>query len=359
MVPHAGWPGFRNLIMATEHCPSCGSMRVEGDPHCQVCGHTFAPKRPPVLEVRPTPSEPPAAKPRRTGPILVVAGVILALGGGVAVISQAPDDEGGSPSESTTADGDSGVGSSVTPVESGTWVGDAGADSIALSLDIDGGSASGILRVRQQSGAIGSWYVSGSDDDGTLQLSPGDWIAQPARWSQAGLDVVHYADGSLQGTTSGGKSVDLEQISTGTPDAAAVSADWRNALAMDESTAEQVLQQRRDEGAGARDSLSGYWVPQVASGCQGLNAGQSPLTDASILSTHARLDQEIAAITVAWDDIATSEPENCPGTTMWVSLVPKTFNSADAALRWCHAHSDSCAARYIVRRGVSGTKIVY
>lgn len=374
--------------MAIEKCPECGNRRVEDEAHCPMCGYTFPvkakppvtpdpPPRPvspvtPVGEGNSTASQLPVTTRTKRSTVPVVLGavvlLVIASGAGVAALSNSGSTGNSGSAASGTNSKQSGsdgpqngatADSSVSPAESGTWIGDAGSDTIALSLGVDDGEASGVFRVRKSTGAVGSWYVSGTDDAGNLQLSPGDWISQPSGWSAAGLDLTHYDDGSMDGQTTGGESVTLERISTGTPDAAAVSDDWRNALAMDEATAEGVLEDRRQQDADTRDSLDGYWVAQVASGCEGLTTDQWPLTNASILATHARLEQEIGAITVAWEDIATSQPENCPGTTMWVSLVPKQFSSSAAALRWCHSNSDSCAARYIVPRGVEGTKIEY
>lgn len=366
--------------MATEECPECGSRRLEGSTHCPACGHAFPEKPQPapssVLGQAAEPANtvaeesftarPVPAQKQRNKAVPVIGGLVLVLvlaAVGAAALSSSGSSGGGSQASGSQAHEQAPEDtSSATPVESGTWIGEAGTDNIALSLSLDADQASGILRVRKASGAVGSWYVDGSDQAGDLQLSPGAWISRPSGWSAAGLHLVHHADGSMDGSTSGGKSVTLEQISTGMPDATAVADDWRNALAMDESTAQNTLEQRRQEAASTRDGMDGSWVAQVASGCEGLTTQQWPLTNASILATHARLDQELGAITVAWDDIATSSPENCPGTTMWVSLVPKEFNSAHAALRWCYANTDftdSCAARYIVPRGVAGTKIEY
>ena len=351
--------------MADQQCPDCGARRQGKDPHCQGCGHTFVELPLPEPGV---PSPPPSAGRGGRRSVMVIGGLVAVLAVGVGAALVLPDSESGttvqdSPAEqgNTQQAAQGNTQQAVQPVtlESGTWSGEEDSSSVALSLEVAGGDATGVFRVRTQSGVVGSWNVTGQVDNGTLTLEPGSWISRPDGWSQESLQLQVGADGSLEGTTGDGDSANMRLVTKGVPDAQAVAADWRVALAMPEEQARGVLEQRRDEGSSSRDSLNGAWVTQVASGCEGLDQGSWDLTASSILASNARLDQELGAITVRWEDIATSSPENCPGTDMWVALVPQRFASSEAALRWCWKRADSCAARYIVPRGQKGTEIAY
>ena len=343
--------------MDDQQCPVCGARRSGKEPHCQGCGHTF---------VELTPTEPNVPSPQPSGgrdgrrAVMVIGGLAAVLAVGVGAARVLPDSGSNAPAQDSAAaqGNDQQVAQPVT-LESGTWSGDMDASGVALSLDVADGDATGVFRVRTQSGVVGSWNVKGEVDNGILTLEPASWISRPDGWSQETLQLQVGTDGSLEGTAGNRDSVNMQLVTKGVPDAQAVAADWRAALAMPEDRARDALEQRRDDGSTTRDSLNGAWVPQVASGCEGLDQGSWDLTASSILASNARLDQELGAITVRWEDIATSSPENCPGTDMWVALVPRRFASSEAALRWCWRRTDSCAARYIVPRGRKGTDIAY
>lgn len=348
--------------MAEQLCPVCGARRVGGESHCRSCAYAYAVSPSPNLQgsARAEPGTTPPAPHDRRLPLLLVGGVAaaVALGAGVLLAFR---DSGASPPVPAATGASETVQQAATVVDigSGTWSGDMGADGAALSLEVIDGDARGVYRVRTSSGVVGSWNVTGVVDAGSLTLEPGAWISRPSGWSAQSVQLQGGSDGSLEGTASNGDSVRLRLISSGVADAQAVDADWRAALAMTEEQSRAVLEQRRSDGSSARDSLNFAWVPQVASGCEGLDQGSWNLTASSILASNARLSEELGAITVRWDDIATSRPDNCPGTDMWVALVPRRFGSSKAALDWCWRNADSCAARYVVPRGQKGTEIAY
>lgn len=262
----------------------------------------------------------------------------------------------------------------------GVWVGEAYFSDapprqrnydLALRLESDGtGSVDGQLRFRNaKTGVSGSWAVYGQSADGQLTLTPSDWISKPnPDWSREGLQVSMLSTGDLSGEAlnefesfSDGQ-VNLELISQEPVDTYSVGADWRVALVAPEKGALEMLEAMRDNDLSTRDTLDGTWVPQVSSGCQGLKTELGSVTAASILATHARAMQEFGAITVTWDDVGTTVPEACPNDTMWVALVPETFQRASGAKRWCTSNGysgGSCAARYLVPRGSRGTDIEY
>lgn len=337
-------------------CPVCRAHRVGAEAHCQGCGHTYVEVDQWHPDVQ-LPSGSALPRGHRTRwPVLVVGALLAAAALGTGAFA-AISDEG--PTLPNVGRDSAGQTPETTPLRSGTWSGEMGSDDVALALDVAGNVAKGVYRVRTAQGVVGSWMVAGTSENGELNLKPDSWISRPNGWSRGTLRLQRGPDDSLQGSSSGGDKVDLRLIGTGVPDAETVAADWRTALAMTEDQARKVLEQRRVEGKTARDSLNGAWVAQVASGCEGLDQGSWVLTASSILATGARLGQDLGAITVRWDDIATSEPGNCPGTDMWVSVVPRRFASSKAALRWCWRNADSCAARYIVPRGQKGTRIAY
>lgn len=242
---------------------------------------------------------------------------------------------------------------------------------VTLRLEGQGdGSVDGQVRYRNSStGVVGAWQVSGESYDGQISLVPGSWIGRPnSQWSRESLELTQGVDGALSGSAtneydmSATGSVELDMVAQTTVDEDSVAQDWRVALVAEEDNALDMLDQMREQDVAVRDSLDGYWVPQVSSGCQGLRTALGPLMASSILATHASALQEYGAITVTWDDVGTEPPEACPNDTMWVALVPETFSKAAGAKRWCTANGfvgGSCAARYLVPRGQRGTDIEY
>lgn len=242
---------------------------------------------------------------------------------------------------------------------------------VTLRLEGQGdGLVDGQVRYRNSStGVVGAWEVEGQDLDGLISVSAGDWIGRPSRdWSRENLELTQNADGSLTGSatneydasTSG--TVELDLVAQAPVDSDSVGQDWRVALVAAESDAISMLDEMRQQDLAVRDSLDGYWVPQVSSGCQGLKTSLGPLMASSILATHANAMQDYGAITVTWEDVGTEPPEACPNDTMWVALVPETFSKAAGAKRWCTSNGftgGSCAARYLVPRGQRGTDIEY
>jgi hypothetical protein len=258
---------------------------------------------------------------------------------------------------------------------SGVWYGSAqfpDAPSRQREFDVAvGASDSGrgmtwMVRFRStDTGKSGSWRAEGKVDGRALILKPAEWVGKQQGWQRVRLQLSAEPDGGLTGTGQKGRyfgDVTLERIASGEITSDSLASDWRVAYALDEVQAISMLQQRLAAGLEVRDSLDYKWVPQVGSGCQGLPTSLGRLTSASILASHARLNSEVGAVTLTWDQIGTTTPDACPKETMWMAVVPRPFDSAAGAKSWCRSNGftgGSCAARYLVPQGSKGTTIKY
>lgn len=332
---------------------------------------------------------------RRPAIALIAAAAILAAGAVGAALVFVLNDSGGSdpveasgdeplretaansPSPQSTTRAPQPVFDPEEPGSAAVWSGDikypsgGGNYNATLRLKADrGGSVSGQVRMTNSASATtGTWQVKGEGKGGEIVLNPGAWITQPdGDWKREGFRLTLGADGRLTGRSvpeqSGGSTGDvgLSLIAKGAPDADAVAADWRVALVVPDDDAETMLKSIRAQDGARRDGLTGSWVPQISSGCRGLQTATGPLTASSILARSARYAQEHGAITVAWEDVGTTSPDACPTSTMWLVLVAAPSTDAAGALDWCSRAGmgkDDCAARYLVARGQSGTDIEY
>ncbi len=346
--------------MHEQVCSQCGGKRASTDLVCPLCG--FEAVAPAASDPVAAPVQAPAVKGRSwiawvAGfAVLIAAAALIGprLGGGQQSARTSSSATAKHPSAREVA-----AGSTAPDLGSGAWSGDLGDGSLSLSLDVSGDSGSGLAHLFENNRA-GTWEVSASENEGVWTIAPTGWVAQPPTWKQAPtLEVSVRPDQGLDGETRSGRPISLDQVADGALDADAVDANWRSALAMDEDTAGAILADRSQAALPVRDGLDYTWVPQVASGCQNLTTLDYPLTDAAILASNARLSQDYDAITVAFEDISVKPPTVCPGTPMYVSLIPKSYDSARGALAWCHRHDESCAARYVVPRGERGTDIRY
>lgn len=382
--------------MQLELCPICRTPRRDDASHCELCAYEFAapePKESPVVEpaaqvatsrdcvssTQAPPSGPPAAgnatqgqKAKRRWPAVigglavlgVLAGVgVVASGGLLAGNGSSPDGQGAA----ATGDG--------TLSDPGVWYGSATFDSapsddqefdVAVGLQDGGGAVSGMVRFRSvATGRSASWRTKARVQGQSIVLKPGAWVSRQSGWSRSTLTLTSQADGAATGSADsddGSGEVSLQRIADGPVTAESLATDWRVAYALDEQDAAAQLQDRRSAGLQVRDDLDYSWVPQVGSGCEGLPTSLGRLTSASILASHARLESEAGAVTLAWSDIGTETPEACPTQTMWIAIVPETFQSAAGAKRWCRENGfagGSCAARYLVPQGSRGTRIEY
>lgn len=399
--------------MAGISCTKCGAPSLPSDKFCTTCGAVLAaakaatspdqdPGRPttslpanssaPVHQ--PSDSVPRQPHPSRWPVYAVVAVVLAALGVGAVWMSTASskDETNVADNPQLNVDGGQEVAGDVAeqdvtkpvnlqdPGGAGVWAGEAfypdaprRQQDYEVTLRLEGrgdGAIDGQVRYRNsRTGVVGAWKVAGQDIDGAISVSPGNWIGRPdSQWSREGLELTQASDGTLTGSAtdeyddSSSGTVDLRLVAAASVDSDSIGRDWRAALVAPEPVALSMLNQMRQEQLKVRDSLDGYWVPQVSSGCQGLRTALGPMMASSILATHARAGQDYGAITVTWDDIGTEPPEACPNDTMWVALVPETFSKASGAKNWCTSNGftgGSCAARYLVPRGKRGTDIEY
>jgi hypothetical protein len=386
------------LTFTTGPAVSTVTRGSSSQPPRPAAGRTEA-AQPNTLTI-PSPSSPQPRKESRWPMYAVVAVLVAAVGLGFFWFSGSRDsgdvetagqssgqeasgdqqDSTGDQEESTTQTG------ATVPVDlaengaAGVWTGQAYYPDapgkqrnyeVTLRLEGQGdGSVDGQMRYRNSStGVVGAWQVSGESYNGQISLVPGSWIGRPnSQWSRESLELTQGVDGALSGSAtneydlSATGSVELDVVAQTPVDEDSVAQDWRVALVAGEDDALDMLDQMREQDLAVRDSLDGYWVPQVSSGCQGLRTAFGPLMASSILATHASALQKYGAITVTWDDVGTEPPEACPNDTMWVALVPETFSKAAGAKRWCTANGfvgGSCAARYLVPRGQRGTDIEY
>lgn len=346
----------------------------------------------------PAPSSPRERRDSRWPVYALIAVVVAAVGIGIAWIAgngsgdetelaQSSDSDVVSGQEGDTSVGEDGTAvvssgpvSLQEPGAAGVWTGEAFYPDapprqrnyeVTMRLEAQGdGLVDGQVRYRNSStGVVGAWQVEGQDLDGQISVSAADWIGRPSpSWSRENLELTQNADGSLTGSAtneydaSASGTVELDLVGQAPVDSDSVGQDWRVALVAPESDAINMLDEMRQQDLAVRDSLDGYWVPQVSSGCQGLKTSLGPLMASSILATHANAMQDYGAITVTWEDVGTEPPEACPNDTMWVALVPETFSKAAGAKRWCTSNGytgGSCAARYLVPRGQRGTDIEY
>ena len=143
------------------------------------------------------------------------------------------------------------------------------------------------------------------------------------------------------------------------------------ALALTAAQAAARLQQMRTDDAASVAALTGDWVPQVSSKCQGLtvrlHADLAPggalvpsVSSQQILGLHIVMRERYAAVTTTSTDLGvrSSSPPRCKGGTLWMLLVPTPFGTSYDALSWCSSSGfapQECGARYVVGPGESGT----
>jgi hypothetical protein len=108
------------------------------------------------------------------------------------------------------------------------------------------------------------------------------------------------------------------------------------------------------------------WTPQVSSKCVGIPVDIEPkwipdgITDTQsvtiqqILAFNLSLHQRFGAITVLQTQIGmgSDSPASgaCKGRTVWMSIVPKAFTTAQGATTWCGINvppADECQARLV------------
>jgi hypothetical protein len=150
-----------------------------------------------------------------------------------------------------------------------------------------------------------------------------------------------------------------------------------DALALADERAIDELNLEADESAQRVPALQGSWVPQVSSKCVGIPVDIGPdwfpdgmddtphITIQQLLAFHLSMSQHFGALTVhptqlgVRIDQATTGP--CAGQTIWTSVVPRTFGSAQDANAWCSANLPpirECGARYVARPGESSTLVL-
>jgi hypothetical protein len=377
----AASPAARPALLP--HQPSSGEAGLRGAPPFRV---------PPATA---PPMEPAASRGRKTLPLLIAGVVGAALLGAFALVAyffifNSEDAASADPEVAIGSGRDGPEGSSTAPTtdrdavfnsavsgSAAVWSGEVTFPATGNRYDLamrltagPGGSLSGQVRMtNRETLRSGSWYVQGDDDGDQLVLDVGRWIAQPnAEWSRDGFRLSQTSDGGLRGRSlpesldGNAGDVRLSLVVASVADADAVADDWRVALVVPEDDAHVILEGIRVRDLPRREELAGSWVPQLSSGCTGLQTSLGPITSSALLTRSARAAQNYDAITVTWQDVGTSTPDACPASTMWLVLVPEPSAEAAGALAWCSRaglSSDDCAARYLVGRGETGTRVEY
>lgn len=148
----------------------------------------------------------------------------------------------------------------------------------------------------------------------------------------------------------------------------------QQAMALSSRQARMQLETNRQNDKRATADLRYSWVPQVSSKCEGLDnvdikpswfPNGSPdtygLSAQQILAFHLALANRDGALMVTDRDVGDRMVLSvCAGETMWMAIIPKSFNSADAANAWCDRHGyplGECAARWVVTPGKSGAEV--
>jgi hypothetical protein len=124
-------------------------------------------------------------------------------------------------------------------------------------------------------------------------------------------------------------------------------------------------------------SYAGHWVPQVSGKCVGLTADLGPdwfpdgvddssdITAQQILAFHLSMDQRFRALLVepVTMGIASNEATTgpCQARRVWMSIVPRAFDSGEAANAWCDINVPpvrECLARYVARGSETSKSMV-
>jgi hypothetical protein len=142
------------------------------------------------------------------------------------------------------------------------------------------------------------------------------------------------------------------------------------ALTLTDQQALDELSLETTESGPALTGLAGAWIPQVSSKCVGISVDIAPswvpdgvddtphVTVQQILAFQLSLHNRFGALTLLPTQVgvpsnqATAGP--CQGRTVWMSVVPQQFGTADAANAWCSVNVPpvrECAARYVARPG--------
>lgn len=146
------------------------------------------------------------------------------------------------------------------------------------------------------------------------------------------------------------------------------------ALSLSAAAAQADLLRRTKRDARQLAGLADSWVPQVSSKCTGIAVDMGPgympdgTVDVGAVSVQQILAMQIAlenrhqALTTTAVDVGIDQKAgtSCPSKTIWMSLVPRSFASAQGALGWCETEGypqGECAARWLVAPGLSGTKM--
>ena len=153
---------------------------------------------------------------------------------------------------------------------------------------------------------------------------------------------------------------------------AETATDPASALNATASGAASQLLATSEQSAPLLQPLVGSWAPQVSSKCVGIAVDIKPkwipdgvtdtqsVTIQQILAFNLSLHQRFGAITVLPTQVGFSSDRPgsgaCKGETVWMSIVPNAFTSAQDATAWCGVNvppADECFARLVASaRGV-------
>ncbi len=148
------------------------------------------------------------------------------------------------------------------------------------------------------------------------------------------------------------------------------------ALGLTDAAALGELELQSRDGAPVVAGLAGSWVPQLSFKCPGLRVDLGPnwvpdgvddtdrVTVQQILAFHLGLRQRFGALTVHPTQLGMTADRGtsgaCARQTIWMSVVPQAFGSAQAAKNWCDANAlpaRECSARYVARPGERSTQV--
>lgn len=140
------------------------------------------------------------------------------------------------------------------------------------------------------------------------------------------------------------------------------------AMALGTKAARKELARRRNDDVSRLDAMYYSWVPQLSSKCEGLRVDIKPdwvpdgrretpsVSAQQILAFHLTLAERFDGVLVEDSDIGRGGSYRCDS-PIWLALAGRTFNTADAANRWCDREgfpSGECFARRVVPAGEPG-----
>ncbi|GAA4752170.1 hypothetical protein GCM10023199_34400 [Actinomycetospora chibensis] len=112
----------------------------------------------------------------------------------------------------------------------------------------------------------------------------------------------------------------------------------------------QALEVLRGADAAAAEALVGSWAPQLSAKKQGLVVDGETYDAATILTDHQRLRGQQPDAILVWSGDYTSFRSG----DFWITLVNRSFPSADAANAWCESAGfgpDDCYAKRLSHTG--------